>query len=146
MIWFQVFQDGPEYEARKHKGTFTPPNVSLRDIHAVVPPELFHRSTVKSLCYIARHLAFTFGFYYLATQINNAARFMSDAPIMQQFIRGMLWMLYWGWQERDETYVPPTRQDFKLPDGKVAVRMDYTEILEETPAFTLFKLLIRQFL
>ncbi|KAK7449308.1 hypothetical protein VKT23_013451 [Stygiomarasmius scandens] len=48
--------------------------------------------------------------------------------------------------ERDETYMPPTRKDFKLPDGRVAVRMDYREILEETPAFTLFKLFVRQFL
>jgi hypothetical protein len=48
--------------------------------------------------------------------------------------------------ERDETYMPPTRKDFKLPDGKVAVRMDYQEVLEETPAFTLFKLFMRQFL
>ncbi|KAF9078312.1 fatty acid desaturase-domain-containing protein [Rhodocollybia butyracea] len=47
--------------------------------------------------------------------------------------------------ERDETYMPFTRRDFKLPDGKVAVKMDYTEILEETPAFTLFKLFVRQF-
>jgi hypothetical protein len=48
--------------------------------------------------------------------------------------------------ERDETYIPPTRKDFKLPDGNIAVRMDYTEVLEETPAFTLFKMFVRQFL
>ena len=48
--------------------------------------------------------------------------------------------------ERDETYIPPTRKDFKLPDGKIAVKMDYAEVLEETPAFTLFKMFVRQFL
>ena len=48
--------------------------------------------------------------------------------------------------ERDETYIPPTRKDLKLPDGKIAVKMDYTEVLEETPAFTLFKMFVRQFL
>jgi hypothetical protein len=48
--------------------------------------------------------------------------------------------------DRDETYIPPTRKSFKLPDGKVAVEMDYHDILEETPAFTLFKLVMRQFL
>jgi len=47
--------------------------------------------------------------------------------------------------DRDETYIPPTRKDFKLPDGKIAVKMDYTEVLEETPAFTLFKMFVRQF-
>jgi len=48
--------------------------------------------------------------------------------------------------ERDETYIPPTRKDFKLPDGKVAVKMDYEDVLEEAPAFTLFKMFMRQFL
>lgn len=48
--------------------------------------------------------------------------------------------------ERDETYIPPTRKDLKLPDGRVAVRMDYVQALEDTPAYTLFKLFVRQFL
>ncbi|KAI4522092.1 hypothetical protein K525DRAFT_199621 [Schizophyllum commune Loenen D] len=47
--------------------------------------------------------------------------------------------------ENDETYHPQTRADLKLPDGRVAVKMDYTEVLEDTPAFTLFKLFVRQF-
>ncbi|KAI0824503.1 fatty acid desaturase-domain-containing protein [Trametes gibbosa] len=47
---------------------------------------------------------------------------------------------------RDETYHPFTRSDLKLPDAKVATPMDYKEILEETPLFTLFKMIIRQFL
>ena len=48
--------------------------------------------------------------------------------------------------ENDETYHPQTRADLKLPNGRVAVKMDYTEVLEDTPAFTLFKLFVRQFL
>lgn len=47
---------------------------------------------------------------------------------------------------RDETYHPMTRKDFNLPDPAHATKMDYKEILEETPAFTLFKMVIRQFL
>ncbi|KAG5337297.1 hypothetical protein C0989_009837 [Termitomyces sp. Mn162] len=162
----------------------------MKDIRAAVRPELFERSTVKSLYYIARHLFFTFGFYCIATHISNIARFTTNVPVMQQLASGVLWSPrpgheaghgalsayswvntvvgivlhtsvltpYFAWRmthqthhkstnniERDETYIPPTRQDFQLPDGKVAVRMDYTEILEETPAFTLFKLFIRQF-
>ncbi|KAG6864376.1 hypothetical protein C0991_010084, partial [Blastosporella zonata] len=203
MIWFQIFQDGPEYEARKRKGTFTPPNLSLKDLRDAVPPELFERSTFKSLYYIVRHLAFTCAFYYFATHINDIAQLAPDDPMAHSLVRATLWILYWGWQgvtiagiwclgheaghgafspypwvnavlgiflhtlvltpyyawrsthsahhkatnsmERDETYHPPTRKDFKLPDGKVAVRMDYADVLEETPAFTLFKLFIRQF-
>ncbi|KAI0800055.1 fatty acid desaturase-domain-containing protein [Fomes fomentarius] len=47
---------------------------------------------------------------------------------------------------RDETYHPMTRKDLNLPDPAHATKMDYKEILEETPAFTLFKMVIRQFL
>ncbi|KAH9910878.1 fatty acid desaturase-domain-containing protein [Epithele typhae] len=48
---------------------------------------------------------------------------------------------------RDETYHPMVRSDFKnLPDVEHATKMDYKEILEETPGFTLFKMVIRQFL
>ncbi|KAF8635645.1 hypothetical protein AX15_000280 [Amanita polypyramis BW_CC] len=47
--------------------------------------------------------------------------------------------------ERDETYIPQTRKDLKLPDGRIAVKMDYVQTLEDTPAYTLFKLFVRQF-
>ncbi|KAF8057018.1 fatty acid desaturase-domain-containing protein [Lyophyllum atratum] len=208
MIWYQIFQDGPEYEARRRKGTFKPPNLSLKDLRDAVPPHLFEKSTFKSLFYLFRHLAFTYAFYYIATQIDVIAHTISggDTPgysLTRSLVRGTLWTLYWGWQgvtfagiwclgheaghealspypwvnavigiilhtsvltpfyawrathrthhkstnniERDETYIPATRKDFKLADGKVAVRMDYAEILEETPAFTLFKMFVRQF-
>ncbi|KAG5653713.1 hypothetical protein H0H81_011117 [Sphagnurus paluster] len=200
MPWYQKFQDGPEYEARRRKGTFTPPDLSLKDVRDAVPPHLFQRSTLKSLFYILRHLAFTYAFYYIATHIDCIAQAVTDGGLPgSSFVRSVLWILYWGWQgvtfagheaghdalsphpwvnaaigivlhtsvltpfyawrathrthhkstnniERDETYIPPTRNDLKLPDGKVAVRMDYAEVLEETPAFTLFKMFVRQFL
>lgn len=47
---------------------------------------------------------------------------------------------------RDETYHPFTRTDLKLPDAESATPMDYKELIEETPLFTLFKMVIRQFL
>ena len=46
--------------------------------------------------------------------------------------------------ERDETYVPLTRGKFGLPEEKKATKADYTEIFEETPIYTLLKLLIMQ--
>ena len=48
--------------------------------------------------------------------------------------------------ERDETYHPVTRKDLNLPDADHATQMDYMEIIEETPLYTLFKMVIRQFL
>ncbi|KAJ7454201.1 fatty acid desaturase-domain-containing protein [Mycena latifolia] len=48
--------------------------------------------------------------------------------------------------DRDETYLPPTRSDLHLPDADAATPADYMHALGETPAFTLFKLVVRQFL
>ncbi|KAJ7164341.1 fatty acid desaturase-domain-containing protein [Mycena filopes] len=48
--------------------------------------------------------------------------------------------------DRDETYLPPTRSDLHLPALGVATPTDYMDALGETPAFTLFRLLVRQFL
>ena len=39
-----------------------------------------------------------------------------------------------------------TRKDLKLPDAAHATKFDYNELIEETPAYTLFKMVIRQFL
>ncbi|KAF4612656.1 hypothetical protein D9613_011843 [Agrocybe pediades] len=205
MPWFQIFQDGPEYEARKQRGTFTPPNLSLKELRQAVPRHLYEKSTLKSLGYLFRHVFIACSFYRLVTLIDGCLVAHARCGLLSftGLLRPVLWILYWGWQgmvfsgfwclgheaghnalsdyvlvnnvigllvhtfvltpyfswrvthnthhkstnhlERDETYIPPTRKDFKLPDGKVAVRMDYAEILEETPAFTLFKLIIRQF-
>ncbi|PPQ70653.1 hypothetical protein CVT26_010075 [Gymnopilus dilepis] len=217
MPWFQNFQDGPEYEARKRRGKFTPPVVSLKQLRHAIPPHLFRKSTARSLAYLLRHFAIMCIFYRLATRIDAFTASMVFSPaspasqLLYSLVRPSLWTLYWGWQgitfaglwclaggcklmtgqaghnalspyplinaiigitvhtlvltpyyswrithshhhkstnniERDETYIPPTRQDLKLPEGKVAVRMDYMELLEETPAYTLFKLFVRQFL
>ncbi|KAH9927543.1 fatty acid desaturase-domain-containing protein [Amylocystis lapponica] len=47
--------------------------------------------------------------------------------------------------DRDETYHPATRTDLHLPEEKFAKPFDYKEIIEETPGYTLFKLVVRQF-
>ncbi|KAI0926530.1 hypothetical protein AcW1_002505 [Taiwanofungus camphoratus] len=48
--------------------------------------------------------------------------------------------------DRDETYHPQTREDFKLPPEAVSKPMDYKDLVEETPLYTLYKMVIRQFL
>ncbi|KAJ8454294.1 hypothetical protein ONZ45_g19361 [Pleurotus djamor] len=210
MLWYQIFQDGPEYEARKRKSAFEPPNIALKDVHNAIPQELFEKSTLAGLYYVTRHLLIMLVFYLLATKIDAILLMVSpdrttySGALINIWLRTMLWLFYAGWQglafaglwclgheaghgnlspyglvnsvlglllhsfilvpyfswrsthrthhkstnhlDRDETYIPPTRKDFNLPDGKVAVKMDYQEILEETPAFTLFKMFMRQFL
>lgn len=107
MIWYQIFQDGPEYEFRKKKRTFTPPNFSIKEIREAVPGHLFEKSTSKSLFYVFRHLALTCAFYCVATQIkalsyivvpDGATRATFSYIFARHILRGVLWILYWGWQ------------------------------------------------
>ncbi|KAF4582463.1 hypothetical protein EYR38_002588 [Pleurotus pulmonarius] len=46
--------------------------------------------------------------------------------------------------ERDENYVPYTRSDYKLPPKEQAHKFDYAEVFEETPIYTLGRMLIMQ--
>jgi hypothetical protein len=48
--------------------------------------------------------------------------------------------------ERDENYVPRTRSNYKLPPGNIAGLRDYHEIFEETPLYTLGRMMIMQLL
>lgn len=46
--------------------------------------------------------------------------------------------------ERDEVYVPYTRTKLNLPDKKTATMVDYLEAFEETPVYTLTRMVIMQ--
>ena len=46
--------------------------------------------------------------------------------------------------ERDENYVPRTRSDYGLPRECSATILDYRDIFEETPIYTLIRMVIMQ--
>lgn len=46
--------------------------------------------------------------------------------------------------ERDENFVPATRSDLKLRDPENVTKNDYREMFEETPIFTLVRILFMQ--
>lgn len=48
--------------------------------------------------------------------------------------------------ERDENYVPSTRKKCGLPPASTALISDYHEVFEETPIYTLGRLLFMQIL
>ena len=48
--------------------------------------------------------------------------------------------------ERDENYVPRTRKDCGLPPESHAQPLDYHEVFEETPLYTLFRMVAMQLL
>lgn len=96
MPWYQIFQDGPEYEARRKRGAFVPPNVTSKSVRDAVPAHLFERSTAKSLFYIIRHIIVTFAIYYCGSKIPILQKFVPSP--LDRGIGALLWILYWGWQ------------------------------------------------
>lgn len=48
--------------------------------------------------------------------------------------------------ERDENYVPKTRDELKMAPATTMKTKDYTDIFEETPIYTLFRMVIMQFI
>ncbi len=46
--------------------------------------------------------------------------------------------------ERDENYVPYSRSDYGLPSKAKSRQFDYDEVFEETPIYTLSRMLIMQ--
>ncbi|KAK2467516.1 hypothetical protein APHAL10511_000371 [Amanita phalloides] len=48
--------------------------------------------------------------------------------------------------ERDENYVPRTRSHYKLPPANTAQLRDYHQVFEETPLYTLVRMMVMQLL
>ncbi|KAF5335826.1 hypothetical protein D9611_009655 [Ephemerocybe angulata] len=46
--------------------------------------------------------------------------------------------------ERDENYLPKTRSDYRIPAEHIAHPSDYHEIFEETPIYTLIRMIVMQ--
>jgi hypothetical protein len=102
MVWYQLFQDGPEYEARRKRASFKPPTLALKDIHEAVPKHLYKKSTLNGVYYVARHLALIYAFYEFATRIEAFVYLTGHSygfgPVCQAFMRTTLWLAYWVWQ------------------------------------------------
>ncbi|KAG6872701.1 hypothetical protein C0995_007369 [Termitomyces sp. Mi166 len=71
----------------------------------------------------------------------------------------ILWTPYFSWKishhrhhnnhasmERDEVYVPKTREDLNIPDEVAGQEIDYDEIFGDTPIYTLYMLIRQQLL
>lgn len=102
MIWYQILRDGPEYEARKRKKSFTPPDISLKDLHDAVPRHLFERSALRSSFYVVVHVASTFALYLSAKRIPAALDALAVATgyhvLVGYLLRPLIWLFFWGWQ------------------------------------------------
>ncbi|KAJ7595185.1 delta-12 fatty acid desaturase [Mycena floridula] len=200
-----LFRDGPEYQHRKET-PFKPTNVTLAEIHSVVPKELHEKDTLKASLYAIRDITCAVIVYRLGWLIDSFAQSLVHThglPIAASTaVKWSLWGLYWHWQgvilagwwclaheaghgslspyswfnhavgfsmhtfilvpyyawrsshhahhkatmsvERDENFVPRTRSDYGLPSESKATPADYHEIFEETPIYTLLRMIFMQ--
>lgn len=197
--------NSPEYEARL-KRPFSPPKVTLKQIHDAVPKHLLQKSPLKALMYVLRDITFTLLLFRLAASIapwsqSNFGGYISH-PFLKAIVSTTMWLSYWwvqglvwagifclghdaghgtlfdntklnnvvgyilhtallipyyswrsthhahhkatGSMERDENYVPYERSDYALPPADQATTFDYHEVFEETPIYTLSRMLIMQ--
>ncbi|CAL1704018.1 unnamed protein product [Somion occarium] len=82
----------PNYEKRRAR-PFVPSPVKFSEIQSVVPPYLRSKKLSRSLVYVARDVAFSALFYYLATCIDSASSLTRST-----IVRSLLWVTYWYWQ------------------------------------------------
>ncbi|KAF9003035.1 delta-12 fatty acid desaturase [Cyathus striatus] len=202
-----LFSDSPEYVQRT-KTPFKPTNVTISEVHSVIPKDLYRKSTIKGLGYTARDISFAFAVYKLGRCIDPFNHTLTDVYGFSSgtttVVKWLLWGLYWYWQgvilagwwciaheaghgtissygwvnhavgftlhtfvlvpyyswrsthhahhkatmsiERDEHYMPVTRSQYQLPPDRIAHISDYHDIFEETPIYTLFRMLMMQIL
>src|ERR1700761_402167 len=87
-----------EYVERKAR-PFQPPNVTISQLRAVIPPYLFRKCTVKGLAYVARDVAMIVGLYYVTRFIDPLCESLSpDNSRLSSALKVLLWMAYWFWQ------------------------------------------------
>ncbi|KAK0198431.1 fatty acid desaturase-domain-containing protein [Armillaria mellea] len=200
--------DSLEYLERR-RTPFSPPTVTLKEIHDAVPKHLLKGNPVLATLYVLRDVSFTLLLFKLASHIDDIEACISS-PALGILIRSSLWLGYWwvqglvwagifclgsradgvkghdaghgtlyrstkmnnlvgfvlhtallipyyAWRathhahhkatssmERDENYVPYLRSDFGLPSKEKARQFDYDEVFEETPIYTLSRMLIMQ--
>jgi len=98
-----MFSNSSQYEARLRK-PFTPPNITMKQIHDAVPKHLFKRDAVRSSAYIVRDICLCTLFFVCATYIGPAARtglwglVPVSAAWQVQTLKAFLWLSYWWWQ------------------------------------------------
>ncbi|KAF8341432.1 delta-12 fatty acid desaturase [Cantharellus anzutake] len=94
-----LFYDGPEYTRRLHTD-YRLPEITLKQIHEVIPKDAYEKDTLKGLSYVARDIAFATLFYQLAKYIDpfSASVGESYGEHAQFAAKWAMWSAYWWWQ------------------------------------------------
>ncbi|KAG6809943.1 hypothetical protein H0H92_013992 [Tricholoma furcatifolium] len=98
---FGINLNGPEYEARLKK-PFSPPTVTLKEIHDAVPKHLLKKDPIKSAAYVARDITFTLLLFKLASLIGPWAETDFSGYVTSGWnkfwVKSALWAAYYWFQ------------------------------------------------
>ncbi|KAG6380566.1 hypothetical protein JVT61DRAFT_4929 [Boletus reticuloceps] len=92
----EFLADGPEYLSRVGE-SFTPPDVDMNALRAVIPKHLFERRTSQSLLYTLRLVFIAMGLYVFGTSIDKLTSLVPGGPWTKFVVDWTLWCTYWGW-------------------------------------------------
>ncbi|KAF7308510.1 Delta-12 fatty acid desaturase protein [Mycena chlorophos] len=89
------FRDGKEFTDRKNK-PFSPPKLTLAQVRAGLPPQLFEKNTFWGFAYLSRDLACATLLYKLAWQIPTVTQFLTEnvSPAAGTAASWALWSAY----------------------------------------------------
>ncbi|KAJ7334091.1 delta-12 fatty acid desaturase [Mycena albidolilacea] len=93
-----MFIEGAEYLKRRN-APFSTPNVTYNQLRAVIPPELYHKSTRKGLLYFFQDVATVCTLYTLGLRIDSFSEHLSYklelSCLTSIALYSLLWTAYW---------------------------------------------------
>ncbi|KAG6846574.1 hypothetical protein H0H93_013124, partial [Arthromyces matolae] len=92
---FGVNLNGAEYEARTRK-PFSPPTLTLKEIHDAVPKHLLKCDPFKSAAYVARDITFTLLLFKLASLIGPWAATDFSGYVTSTWTKSLLQAALWA--------------------------------------------------
>ncbi|KAJ7194928.1 delta-12 fatty acid desaturase protein [Mycena pura] len=72
-----MFVEGPEYLQRRNV-PFSPPNVTFKELRAVIPPELYEKSILRGFFFLVQDVFTTWALYALSLRIDGVSENLTN--------------------------------------------------------------------
>ncbi|KAJ7212529.1 delta-12 fatty acid desaturase protein [Mycena pura] len=93
-----MFVEGTEYLKRRNV-PFSPPNVTFKELRAVIPPELYEKSIIRGLFFFVQDVFTTWALYALSLRIDGVSESVTNkfglSHSTSAALYWSLWMVYW---------------------------------------------------
>ncbi|KAJ7123136.1 fatty acid desaturase-domain-containing protein [Mycena epipterygia] len=93
-----MFSDGPEY-VKRQKTPFSPPHITFTELRAAIPPELYSKSTLRGLVYVAQDTISVAVLYFLCLSVDEVSATVTTkfqlSSLSSFTLYWFLWATYW---------------------------------------------------